>query len=293
MTQTSTEPSASAAALVAADWPLEEAVETVIAPVTRRLKLHDLFKHGDVVRILAIRDFKAKYKQSALGPIWLVFQPLALLAVFLVAYRGLGRVQGTDVPYVVFTLVGLSIWSFFQAGMTIGTACVITNAAFVQFTPCPRIAFPAAAMIASLPSFAITVTGALVAAAVTGTISPRAVLMPVVLVWLFLLTTSVVAISSSLAVRYRDMLSALPFILQLGLFVAPVGYGLTHLSPIVRTVIEINPVTGLIEAARWSVIAGFHPSITAIVLSLALTGLLATVGWLVFTKAETTMADVI
>jgi lipopolysaccharide transport system permease protein len=109
----------------------------------------------------------------------------------------------------------------------------------------------------------------------------------------FLLTTSVVAMSSSLAVRYRDMLSALPFILQLGLFVAPVGYGLTHLSPVVRAVVEINPVTGLIEAARWIVIAGFRPSVTAIIVSLALTGVLAVVGWLVFTRAETTMADVI
>ena len=74
-------------------------------------------------------------------------------AAFLVAFRGLGNVQTSGVPYVVFTLVGLSAWSFFQASMTIGTASVITNVAYVRFTPCPRPAFPLAAIIASLPSF--------------------------------------------------------------------------------------------------------------------------------------------
>ena len=76
--------------------------------------------------MLAARDFKVKYKQSLLGPLWLFFQPLALLAAFLVAFQGLADVE-SGTPYMPFALVGLSVWAFFQASMTIGTAAFITN----------------------------------------------------------------------------------------------------------------------------------------------------------------------
>jgi lipopolysaccharide transport system permease protein len=272
---------------------LLDPVEHVIVPTKRRLKLRDLHRHRSVIRILSVRDFKAKYKQSMLGPIWLVFQPVALLLVFLVAFRGLGRVQSQSVPYVVFSLVGLTAWSFFQAATTIGTASIVTNSAFVRYTPCPRIAFPTASLIASLPSYAITAAGAIVGAAITGVLSPRLVLLPIVLAWLMLLTAAIVAMSASLAVRYRDVMSALPFLLQLGLFIAPVGYSLSSLSPTVRTIVEFNPLTGVIEASRWVVIAGYNPSLTPIVLSVVITTAVAVLGWRIFARAETTMADVI
>ena len=147
-------------------------------PTQRRLKLRDVLRDTPVVRVLAIRDFKVKYKQSMLGPLWLVFQPLALLAAFLVAFRGLADVESSGVPYAVFALVGLAVWSFFQAAMTIGTASLITNVNYVRFTPCPRPAFPIAAVIASVPAFGVTAAGALVAAAATGDLSPRVVLLP-------------------------------------------------------------------------------------------------------------------
>ena len=137
---------------------LEAPVERVIKPAKRRLKARDLIGDAPIVRVLAGRDFKVKYKQSVLGPLWLVFQPLALLAAFVVAFQGLGDVETSGFPYAVFALVGLTVWSFFQAAMTIGTASVVTNANYVRFTPCPRPAFPMAAIIASLPAFGVTAT---------------------------------------------------------------------------------------------------------------------------------------
>src|SRR5215213_5422641 len=101
--------------------PLEQPAVRMIVPTKRRLRFVDIFRDTSVVRVLAARDFKVKYKQSLLGPLWLVFQPLALMAAFLVAFRGLADVQ-SGVPYVVFALVGLTVWAFFQASMTIGTA---------------------------------------------------------------------------------------------------------------------------------------------------------------------------
>jgi homopolymeric O-antigen transport system permease protein len=271
--------------------PPDASIERIVAPAKRRLKLRDLFDETAVIRVLATRDFKVKYKQSMLGPLWLVFQPLALLVAFMIAFRGLGDVQSSGLPYAVFALAGLSVWAFFQAAMTIGTASIITNASFVRSTPCPRPAFPVAAIIASLPSFGLTASGAVVAAGITGHLSPRVLLLPLGLTWLLILTAGVVGLTSALAVRYRDIISALPFLLQVGVFFAPVGYSLAGLSSIVRKIVDLNPLTGLIECFRWMMLSGYHPSLVPIALSLTLTGVIAVAGWLVFSRFETTMAD--
>jgi lipopolysaccharide transport system permease protein len=270
---------------------VEDPAVRVIKPAKRRIRLGDLFRDAAVIRVLAARDFKIKYKQSLLGPLWLFFQPLALLGAFLVAFRGLADVESAGVPYSVFALVGLSAWSFFQAAMTIGTASLISNFHLVRFTPCPRLAFPVAAMIASLPAFAVTAAGAVIAAAVSGHLSPRVVLLPFGLLWLFLLTAGVVGIASALTVRFRDILSALPFLLQVGLFLAPIGYPLADLGDTVRALVGLNPLTGLIESWRWMMLSGYEPSFEPIGISLVLTPLIAALGWSVFSRLEATMAD--
>jgi ABC-type polysaccharide/polyol phosphate export permease len=271
--------------------PLEEPGERVIVPTKRRLKLGDIVGETSVIRVLATRDFKVKYKQSALGPLWLVFQPLALLVAFVVAFRGLGDVKSSGIPYAVFSLVGLTVWAFFQAAMTIGVVSLITNYQFVRYTPCPRPAFPIAAIFASLPSFAVTAAAAVISAAATGHLSPRVVLLPIGLAWLFLLTAGIVGLGSALAVRYRDTISALPFLLQIGVFFAPVGYSLAGLSPLVLRVVELNPLTGVIETFRWMTLSGYVPAVSAIIIAVVETVVLVVAGWLVFTRLETTMAD--
>jgi ABC-type polysaccharide/polyol phosphate export permease len=269
---------------------LESSAIRTIVPARRRIRVSDLHRDIPVVAVLAARDFKVKYKQSALGPLWLAFQPFALFAGFLVAFRGRAPV-GHGIPYVVFALSGLTVWSFFQAAMTIGTASLITNFQLVKFTPCPRIAFPLAGIIASLPSLLIPTIGALIATAVSGTLSPRVLLLPLGFVWLVLLTTGTVALMSSLAVRFRDIISVIPFLLSLGLFLAPVGYPLSGLSHGLRGAVDVNPLTGLLEACRWMMLNRYQPSLLAIGISLVATGVVVIVGWRVFARLETTMAD--
>ena len=271
--------------------PLELPVERIIAPAKRRLRLRDLLRERAVIGVLAGRDFKVKYKQSMLGPLWLVFQPLALLAAFFVAFRGIGDVQTSGVPYALFALSGLAIWAFFQAAMTIGAVALISNYHLIRFTPCPRPAFPIAGMIASLPSFAVTAAGTLTMAAVTGHLSVKVLLAPIVVVWLFVLTAGVVLLAAAVTVRYRDLQSALPFLLQVGVFLAPVGYAVGQLSELVRGIVYLNPLTGVIEAWRWMVLSGYHSSIEPIAISLVMSVALVSFGWRFFTRLETTMAD--
>jgi homopolymeric O-antigen transport system permease protein len=280
----------SARAQASGPLELELPAVRVISPVKRRIRLRDLPRDAPVIRVLAARDFKVKYKQSVLGPLWLVFQPLALLAAFFIAFRNLANVQ-PGIPYSVFALVGLSAWAFFQASMTIGTASLITNGTLVRFTPCPRFAFPIAAIIASLPAWAVTTLAAVAVAATTGTLSARAVLLPLGLAWLFLLTWGFVALAASLTVRYRDILAAMPFLLQVGLFLAPVGYPLRQLGGTIQQLVELNPLTGLMEVWRWMMVSGYHVSPRLVGFSLVTTAVVVLAGWEFFTRLETTMAD--
>jgi ABC-type polysaccharide/polyol phosphate export permease len=263
----------------------------VVKPATRRVKVSDVLRAGQVIRVMTARDFKVKYKQSLLGPLWLLFQPIALLLAFFIAFRNLANVQ-PGIPYSVFALAGLSVWAFFQASMTIGTASILGNNILVRFTPCPRFAFPIAGLIASLPTWGATTLGAIIAAAVTGTLSPRIALLPLGLAWLLLFTGGCVAFTSSLTVRYRDIIAAMPFLLQVGLFLAPVGYPMQKLGPVVRKFVELNPLTGIIESCRWMTVAGYPaPSLFVVCVSIGLTAAVLVLGWRTFAKLETTMGD--
>ncbi len=271
--------------------PLASPVERRIEPVKSRIKLSEFRRDLPVVRVLAARDFKIKYKQAVLGPLWSIFQPLALLAAFMVAFKGLIGVETAGVPYAVFALVGLSVWAFFQASTTIGTASVLTSFNLVRLTPCPRLAFPLASLVASLPSMGVTTVAAVVAALVTGTLSPRIVLLPIAFAWTFLFCAAVVAISSAITVRARDLLSALPFLLQVGVFVTPVAYSAQQLSPTVRFFVDLNPLTGIIEFWRWIFLAGQSLDAFPVLVALGSTVLLLLLGWRVFSRLEVTMAD--
>jgi lipopolysaccharide transport system permease protein len=273
--------------------PLVDDTTRVLAPVKRRLRLRDILGSRSVVRVLSARDFKVKYKQSVLGPVWLVFQPLALLLGFIVAFKGLGNVNTDGVPYPLFALCGLSAWSFFQAALNMGAPAIISNAPLMRFTPCPRVAPLMSAMISSLPSFAVTVGASLVWSAAAGDLSVRAFLLPLALLWLLVLTFGAIAFCAAVATHYRDMISALPFLLQVGTFLAPVGYSLHHLTNDLRIIVEINPISGVIEVTRWLIVAGYRPSMLAIYISAVATLVVFAAGWLVFSRMEPTFSDVI
>ena len=175
--------------------------------------------------------------------------------------------------------------------MTIGTASLVSSIHLVKLTPCPRLAFPIASIVASLPAMAVTGTAALVSAAAVGALSVRVVLLPLAIVWAFLLTAGVVAITSAVTVRFRDILNGLPFLLQFGVFVTPVGYPPDQLDQPIRTLVDLNPLTGVIEIWRWMILSGQSLDAFPLVASAIATVLTLILGWRVFARLEVTMAD--
>jgi lipopolysaccharide transport system permease protein len=259
--------------------------------VKRRLRLRDVLSYGPVIRVIASRDLRAKYKQSLLGPLWILIQPLMLLVGFVIGFGGIVNVNTRGIPYVLFALVGLSVWSFFQSAANMGTASISGSWQLVRRTACPRLAFPISSLIATLPTMAITGSAAVIVAIGFGDLSPRVVLIPVGVVWLLLFTLGVVVAFSAVAVRFHDVASGLPFVLQVGLFLAPIAYPLSQLSPWLQTVLAFNPITGIVDFWRWSVIDGIALDVMPVTISAVTTIVLLGVAWWLFTRLESTMAD--
>src|SRR4051794_11318871 len=265
-------------------------LEQVIAPVKHRISVRDVSANGELIRVLVTRDLKVKYKQSVLGPIWLIFQPFALLVAFVIGFQSVGHVDTGGVPYALFALTGLSVWGYFSSASATGAISLIGNTNLVRYTACPRLALTVANLLASLPAFIVPGCAAIVAAWANGYFPIGLILAPVVVVWLVLLTVAFTAIPAALAVRYHDIPAALPFLLQAGMFFAPVAYPTDQLSGVARGLVSLNPLTGVIEAWRWCVL-GVAPAGFALAASLVLTVALAVLAWTVFGRLEVTMTD--
>jgi len=260
------------------------------APADARLRFRDVLGYGALLRALATRDLKARYKQSALGPAWVIFQPLALLIAFSIGFNSVANVQTDGVSYFLFAMVGLTVWTYFQAAVMASTGSIVNNYALVRWTSCPRLALPLATLIASSPSFAVTSIVAFIGAIIGGYLWAGTLLAPLLTLWLFILTASVAVFLAAISVRARDVLSAVPFLLQVVLFLAPVAYPTSQLSSTLQTVISINPLTGLIDAWRWCLL-GIDPDMTAVGIGLGVTALLVFAAWKTFAAVEVVMSD--
>jgi lipopolysaccharide transport system permease protein len=268
----------------------DDTTVTLRIPTDARLRLRDLAGYGPLLRALASRDLKARYKQSALGPAWVVFQPLALLVAFSIGFKSVAHVQTEGVSYFIFAMVGLTVWTYFQASVMASTGSIVNNYALVRWTACPRLALPLATLIASSPSFGVTVLVSLVAAAIGGYVWLGTLLLPVLALWLLLLTGSIAVLLAAISVRARDVVSAVPFVLQVALFLAPVAYSTSQLSSKLRTLIAVNPLTGLIDTWRWSLL-GIHPHMTSVAIGIGGTVLLVLLAWKTFSAIEVVMSD--
>ncbi len=271
----------------------DEGFEVRIAPVRSRISMRQLPSLAPIVAVLAMRDFKAKFKQSALGPVWIVLQPMLLLIAFLVGFHSVADVGTDGVPFVAFVLTALGAWTYFQSALGMGAMSLLSNVQLLRRTACPRLAFPIATLIANIPAMVVPLTAAVVVAAALGRLSARVLLLAPGLVWLALVAAGSVGLASALTVRYRDLVAVLPIILQMGMFVSPVGYTVSDLPALVRTVVEINPLSGVIETWRWAILSTSPPDAITLILSGTSTIVLVVAGWLVFTRSEPTMADVV
>jgi homopolymeric O-antigen transport system permease protein len=245
-----------------------------------------------VTRMVASRDIKIKYKQAALGPLWLLIAPLGLLAAVTIAFYGVTKVDTGGVPYVLFALVGLCAWIYIQLTLMTGPLALIGNAVLVRRSTCPRIALVNATLVSNAPPLGVTLGVTLIGIAIDGRLRIETLLLPFLIVWLVALAWGGVVLLAALAARFRDIVSIIPLVVQAGIFITPVGYPLTGAPANIKILVSLNPVTGVIEAWRWALL-GLSPNVPAMLISVGTTLVLALFAWYVFGRLEVRLADYI
>jgi ABC-type polysaccharide/polyol phosphate export permease len=265
---------------------------TEIRPAKSRVKMRELWQRRDVARIVAVRDIKIRYKQSILGPLWLVLQPLGVLIGLIFVFNGVTTVNTGGIPYVVFALASMSAWTFVQLSFSTGTNVFLLNSALIRRVAFPRTALFTAALLSNLVPAAVIFVLAIIGTVISEGIHWQIVLLPLVAVWFMALMAGVMFATASLTVRYRDVMALVPFWLQVGVFLTPVGYPLMSAPQTLKTLLSLNPLTGLMELWRWCM---FDSAVSTLPIITAIVGTVVTVaaGWWIFSRLEGRFADFI
>jgi lipopolysaccharide transport system permease protein len=255
--------------------------------------LRDLWIHRDLFYLLAWRDVKIRYKQTVLGAAWAIIQPLLTMVVFTLLFGKLAQVPSEGQPYAIFSYAGLLPWNFFVAAVTNSSNSLVASSNLITKVYFPRLLVPTAAVAAALVDIAIASLILLVIMPIYGVGFHASLILFFPLVALTALTASAVGIwTSALNVKYRDVRYALPFAIQILMFLTPVIYPVSFLPERWRWVLRLNPLSGIIEGFRDAVFSRpFNWSGIAIssVITLAL---LAGAAY-VFRRMEGEFADVI
>lgn len=260
------------------------------APGTRRLKARDVVTSWPVARILGARDIKVKYKQSALGPLWLFLQPMGMLLAITIAFSGVTDVGTRGVPYVLFGLVGITVWNFISMTLAVAPTAFASNSTLLKRTTAPRPAFVTATVLSNVPLLGILISVTLIASLLGHGFDLQMLVLPVLVAWLLVFAWGAVLVVAPIAARFRDAIALVPLIVQAGIFVSPVGYDISTAPSNIKLLVSLNPITGIIEAWRWALL-GLQPQWGVVALAVALTVVLVVVGWAIFRRMEVRLAD--
>jgi ABC-type polysaccharide/polyol phosphate export permease len=284
--------------------PTSAAVDAAIGPPSelrfrRRIRLLaslvEVWRRRELVRSLAERELRARYKQAILGFAWAVITPLLLMLVFTLVFPRVAKVTTSGAPYPLFAYLGLLPWAFFSTSVSSGGQSILTNMTLLNKVYCPREVFPIASVGVAGTDSAVAVVVLCVLFVVTGFVPhPDAVWIPALLLVQVGFTLGITMVMSAVIVYLRDLRHALPIILQLGLFATPVALSLDDLVPArwQPLYVAINPLAAVIEGYRNTILLGVPPRGDLLLVAAISTLVVLVGGYALFKRLETGFADV-
>lgn len=215
------------------------------------LNLQELWAYRELFYFLVWRDVKVRYKQTALGILWAVLQPLFMMLIFTLFFGRLANMPAEGLPYPLFTYAALLPWTFLSNAVINSGNSLVTNANLITKVYFPRIMVPAAAIGAGLVDFAIAFMILIVLMLYYGVmISSKIMMLPVLVLLTAALAFGVGLWLAALNVKYRDVRHAMPFLMQLWMFLSPIIYPASLVQGKLRWLLILNPLTGIIEGYR-------------------------------------------
>jgi lipopolysaccharide transport system permease protein len=254
----------------------------------------DLWQYRELMYFLAWRDIAVRYKQTVIGVAWALIRPALTMLVFVALRRLAGFPPGT-VPEPILVFAAVLPWQFFSTALSESSASLVGNANLISKIYFPRLIIPCAAAVNSLVDFLITL-GLLAALMLWYGFLPawQVAALPFFVVLAFALSVGLGLLLAALNVEYRDFRFIVPFIVQFGLFISPIAFSTSDVPERWRLLYALNPMVGIIDGFRWSLLAGHTPlHLYTIGLSVAVTVSALLIGVWYFRRMERSFADVI
>lgn len=254
----------------------------------------EVWRYRSLMFILSWRDIKVRFKQTSIGAAWAVLRPLLTLIILTVVFSKIARLPSEGgVPYVLLVLSGLLPWQFFAAGLSDASSSVIDNEKIVSKIYFPRLVIPVSALAVCVVDFAISLL-ILAGIFLYYRFVPdwHLLVLPLVLAFTVLAALGPGLMLAALNVKYRDFRYVVPFIIQMGIYASPVAYSTSLIPEAWRTLYYLNPMAGLIDAFRWTVLGNnFTPWWPGVGLSISVILVFLIAGALYFRATERSFAD--
>lgn len=257
--------------------------------------LKDLARYRELFYFFVWKDLLVRYKQTFLGIAWALLRPLLNMAVFVLVFGKIAHLDSDGVSYSLFVLAGMLPWQLFSNSLTDSSHSLINNAPMISKVYFPRILLPISHIVISLADFAISLFMLFILFFIMGTWQHWTILMlPLFILLALLLCVGMGLWISAMTVRYRDFRFIVPFTVQFGMFISPVGYGSFLIPESWRWLYFLNPMAGIIEGFRFSCFGIYHSYLPlAISFSVIGTSILLATGFKFFRKMERLFADII
>lgn len=276
---------------------MTETIKTVIEPGrTDRNYWLDLWRYRELFQVLAWRDFAVRYRQTVVGLAWAVLRPVLTMVILTVIFN---RVAGLSsegrAPYALMVMAGMLPWMFFSSAMSDAASSLVANTGLVSKIYFPRLIVPAATIIVAVVDLLIGLV-ILAAMMVWYRYAPdwRLVFLPLFILMAFFAALGPGLWVTAINVRYRDFRYVIPFVVQFGLYVSPVGFAFSKVPAAWRLVYSLNPMVGVINGFRWAVLGEKTPLYPqSVIIGVVVILLLLWLGISQFRKLEKSFADLI
>lgn len=258
------------------------------------LRLRELLEYHELIYFLVWRDLKVRYKQTALGVAWVAIQPLMTMVVFTIFFGNLAKVPSDGLPYPVFTFTALLPWQLFANALNNSSNSLVNNRDLITKLYFPRLIIPLASIIAGFVDFCIAFLVLIAMIIYYGIIPTSAVFALPFFILLTIATSTAVSLwLSALNVEYRDVRYTIPFLTQFWLFLTPIAYPSNLVPEKWRILYGLNPMAGVVEGFRWSLLGKTNVSWTIITVSVFIVMILLVGGLVYFRRMERTFADIV
>jgi lipopolysaccharide transport system permease protein len=257
------------------------------------LNLRELWEYRELLYFLTWRDVKVRYKQTALGAVWAIIQPVMTMVAFSLFFGQLGKIPSDGLPYPIFSYAALLPWGFFANALNQASNSLVGNATLLGKVYFPRLVIPISSVLSGVIDFGIAFLVLLGLMAYFQIWPTSAILLLPLFLLLALVTALAVGLwLSALNVEYRDVRYTVPFLTQFWLFATPVAYPSSLLSEPWRTLYGLNPMVGVVEGFRWALLGTGQPGPMLALSAIVAVGLLVS-GAYYFRRMERTFADVV